>query len=75
VTNERRTMRGIREAIKNGRLKEPFRAADVNRALSIGYAGTFLPKHRIGNPGFKGKPFTAHFVQLERGLYRLRKSN
>jgi hypothetical protein len=61
-------MRRIREAIRNGSLKEPFRAADVNRALRIKYAGVFLPKHRVGNPGKN----TEHFVLLERGLYRLK---
>lgn len=65
---ERETMRCIREAIDSGRLVQPFRASDVNRALSIDYAGVFLPKHRVGNPG----GFTEHFVQIERGLYRLK---
>jgi len=65
---ERTTMRRIREAIKNGELVQPFRPADVNRALSIDYAGVFLPKHRVGNPG----GYTEHFAQLERGLYRLK---
>jgi hypothetical protein len=68
LLRERETMRRIREAIRNGSLKEPFRAADVNRALRIKYAGVFLPKHRVGNPGNN----TEHFVQLERGLYRLK---
>jgi len=62
----------IREAIRSGSLKEPFRAADVNRALRIGYAGVFLPKHRVDNPGMKCKKNTEHFVLLERGLYRLK---
>ena len=61
-------MRGIREVIEGGRLLEPFRPADVNRALGIDYAGVFLPKHRVGNPG----GFTQHFIQIERGLYRLK---
>jgi hypothetical protein len=66
--DERETIRGIREAIRNLVLKEPFRAADVNRILGIGYAGVFLPKHRVGNPGKN----TELFVQIERGLYRLK---
>jgi hypothetical protein len=40
----------------------------VNRALGIDYAGVFLPEHRVGNPG----GFTQHFIQIERGLYRLK---
>ncbi len=67
MLHERETMRRIREAVKSGTLTEPFRAADVNRALKIHYAGVFLPKHRIGNPGKN----TEHFVLIERGLYRL----
>ncbi len=65
---ERTTIRRIREAIESGTLVRPFRASDVNRALGIDYAGVFLPKHRVGNPG----GFTEHFVQIERGLYRLK---
>jgi len=65
---ERDTVRRIREAIETGTLVQPFRSADVNRALGIDYAGVFLPKHRVGNPG----GFTEHFVQIERGLYRMK---
>ncbi|MGA2834837.1 MAG: hypothetical protein ABSE55_17375 [Terracidiphilus sp.] len=65
---ERTTIRRIREATKSGALVQPFRPADVNRALGLDYAGVFLPKHRVGNPG----GYTEHFVQLERGLYRLK---
>ena len=45
MLHERETTRRIREAVKNGTLTEPFRAADVNRELKIRYAGVFLPKH------------------------------
>ncbi|HEX4134448.1 MAG TPA: hypothetical protein VHY84_07565 [Bryobacteraceae bacterium] len=41
---------------------------NVNWALSIDWAGTFLPKHRVGNPG----GYTELFVQIERGRYRLK---
>jgi DNA-directed RNA polymerase subunit M/transcription elongation factor TFIIS len=68
VVAERDTMRRIREAVESGTLVQPFRPADVNRALGIDYAGVFLPKHRVGNPG----KFTQHFVRIERGLYRLK---
>ncbi|HEV2136506.1 MAG TPA: hypothetical protein VGR47_19960 [Terracidiphilus sp.] len=68
VVMERDTMRHIREAIERGTLVQPFRPAAVNRTLGIDYAGVFLPKHRVGNPG----GFTEHFVQIERGLYRLK---
>lgn len=67
MLHERETMRRIRQSIADKILEEPFRSANVNRALKIGYAGVFLPKHRLGNPGRN----TEHFVQIERGLYRL----
>lgn len=65
---ERQTIHRIREAIRNGRLREPFRPADVNTAIEIPYAGVFLPKHRVGNPG----GFTELFIRVSRGLYRLK---
>jgi hypothetical protein len=65
---ERETMRLIREAIERGALVQPFCPTDVNRALGIDYAGVFLPKHRVGNPG----GFSERFVQIKRGLYRLK---
>jgi hypothetical protein len=72
VRQERETMRLIREALGSGTLREPFRARDVNRALCITYAGVFLPKHRVGNPGQNGKKYTEHFIRIARGLYRLK---
>lgn len=67
-SHERETIRHIRDAVRETRLTEPFHPADVNRALGITFAGTFLPKHRVGNPGGN----TELFVQVARGLYRLR---
>jgi hypothetical protein len=60
------TIRQIRYAVAKSSLKEPFRAADVNRLLGIDWAGTFL-KHCVGN-GYT----TEHFVRVTRGLYRLK---
>jgi hypothetical protein len=68
MQSERETIRRIRQAVAAGHLKEPFRAGAVNSILNIGYAGVFLPKHRIGNPG----GFTELFLQVSRGLYRLK---
>jgi hypothetical protein len=65
---ERDTIRRIREAVREGRLIEPFRGGDVDRALGISFVRTFLPKHRVGNPGNN----TELFVQVSRGLYRLK---
>ena len=65
---ERDTICRIHEAVMGGSLPEPFRPVDVNKALKITFAGTFLPKHRVGNPGGN----TELFVQIERGLYQLK---
>ena len=64
---ERDTIRKIREAVTTGRLPEEFSPGQVNAILPIRWAGTFLPKHRVGNPGGN----TELFVRLRRGLYRL----
>jgi hypothetical protein len=61
---ERDTIRRIREAVTSGHLDKTFRAADVNAALKMEFAGVFLPKHRVGNPG----GFSKLFVRLSRGL-------
>lgn len=65
---ERETIRRIREAVRSGALGRIFTALEVNRMLKIHWAGTFLPKHRVGNPG----GFTELFVRVERGVYRLK---
>ena len=69
VKREGWTIRAIRNAVHGGELHEPFNAASVNAALGITYAGTFLPKHRRGNPGGE----TEHFVRVSRrpASYRL----
>ncbi len=74
VHTERETIRRIKEAVKDGTLVEPFTPAAVNQAIGINFAGVFLPKHRVGNPGFRDKANTELFVQIERGLYRLKQS-
>jgi hypothetical protein len=61
------TIKLIRAFVQAGRLKQTFRAADVNRLLGIDWAGTFLPKHCEGN-GYT----TEHFVRVDKGLYRLK---
>jgi hypothetical protein len=65
---ERETIRRIRDAVRSGKLGTRFTPAEVNRILGIDWAGTFLPKHRVGNPG----GFTKLFVRVDRGLYHLR---
>lgn len=65
----RKTVQRIQEWVKGGKLPEPF-SAGMLKALGIGYASTFLPKHRVGNPGGN----TEHFFQVSHypALYRLR---
>lgn len=65
---EGETIRRIREAVRTGRLPREFRPEGVNPELGIDWAGTFLPKHRSGNPG----GYTGLFVRVGRGLYRLK---
>ena len=59
----------IYEAVRQGRLSEPFGAKAVKLACPgwpEGTYRTFLPKHAEGNPG----GFTELFVRVARGLYR-----
>ena len=74
LMTEGETIRRIREAVKQGRLAEPFSPHAVNHAVQIDFAGVFLPKHRVGNPGWKGKPYTELFIQISKrpALYRLK---
>ena len=70
--NDRRLIREIRLAVATGELVEPFRARDIIDTKSIECApstpGTFLPKHRVGNPGGN----TELFILVTPGLYRLK---
>ncbi len=47
-----KTIRKIREAVRDGRLREPFGASGVINATDIHpkTAGNFLSKHRVCNP-------------------------
>ena len=64
---KRDAIRQIREAVRTGQLGKTFTADEVNKALNIDWAGSFLPKHRVGNPG----GYTKLFVRIRPGLYRL----
>ena len=66
---ERETIRKIRQAVQQGRLPEPFTAQEVHQTAGIplSTARTFLPKHRVGNPGGTSELF----VQADSGRYRL----
>ena len=60
----------IRQARHQGKLPERFSSADVRKACPgwvEGTYSTFLPKHRIGNPGGKIEYFKRHVT----GCYSL----
>ena len=65
-----RFVEDIQKAVQTGRLKEPFRAADIKVTCS-GWSNrtysNFLPKHRKGNPG----NYTEYFLQHPDGSYSL----
>lgn len=65
---ERKTIREIRRAVRSGTLPTKFTPVQVNEAIGIDWAGTFLPKHRVGNPG----GYTELFVRIAKGLYKLK---
>jgi hypothetical protein len=65
---ERETIRKIRHAVRDARLPREFTPELVNKLLRINWAGTFLPKHRVGNPGRN----TQLFMRVRSGVYRLR---
>lgn len=68
AVHEGKTVKRIRNGVASGTIPGIFRPADVNRALKIDWAGVFLPKHCEGNSGGD----TELFVQIRRGVYRLR---
>jgi hypothetical protein len=65
---EGETIQAIRSAIRRNDLTQPFSAADVNRALRITFAGTFLPKHCDQRAD---RTMTWLFDRTARGRYRL----
>lgn len=70
MRNTSRFVEDIRKAVRTGRLKEPFRAANVKAACPGWNPRTysnFLPKHRKGNPG----GYKEYFLQHPNGRYSL----
>lgn len=60
----------ILKAVKEGRLKEPFRNEDFKKACPGFGAGTyqaFLHKHREGNPG----GYSELFKLVDKGNFKL----
>ena len=61
----------IHAAVEEGRPKEPFSPNDVIRAgvqCDPVTPATFLPKHRVGNPGGN----TELFIRVSKGRYKLK---
>lgn len=67
---ERKTISEIRKAVHTGKIPVLFTPGQVNVALGITWAGTFLPKHRVGNPAGN----TELFIRVRSGLYQLKTS-
>jgi len=64
---ERKTTRKIREMVHTHKIPAEFTPTQVNTALGINWAGTFLPKHRVGNPSNSSELF----IRIRKGLYKL----
>lgn len=64
-----KTIQIIRQAVNGGQLPQNSTPAMVNKILGINWAGTFLPKHRKGNPS----KTTELFVRIDgdKALYQL----
>lgn len=69
---EGRTIHAIRTAVANRQLPSVFSPADVNRVLQIKFAGVFLPKHRVGNPGGNTELFVRIGGEGSPARYRLK---
>ena len=71
MKREGRLIREIRQAVRDGKLKEPFCADDIIPAgirCASSTPRTFLPKHRVGNPSGDSELF----IRVARRKYRLK---
>jgi len=64
---ERKTILKIREMVRTHKIPTEFTPSQVDAALGINWAGTFLPKHCVGNPGNNSELF----IRVRKGLYKL----
>lgn len=70
---DKRLIREIRRACREGRLIQPFAPRDIRDAgvsCAPNTPGTFLPKHCVGNPDGN----TELFVRIARGRYVLKQN-
>jgi hypothetical protein len=61
---QRNLVQQIRDAVQNGKVKEPFKSSDFNFLSS---SPSFISKHVVGN----GK-YTEYFIRVGRGTYKLK---
>jgi len=62
--SQRKLIPQIREAVRSGEVKEPFKSSDFHFLSS---SPSFISKHAVGN----GK-YTEYFIRVARGLYKLK---
>lgn len=67
MARQSKIFEGIKLAIQNGKLKEPFRVRDVNAFCDnlLAKSPSFLSKHRKDNPG----GYKVYFVRSFAGRY------
>lgn len=70
---EGRLIKTIRNAVRKEIITEPFSPRTVRESLGIEIASTFLPKHRVGNPGGNSELFVQ--VCESPALYRLKQKD
>lgn len=61
---QRNLVQQIRDAVRNGKVKEPFKSSDFHFLSS---SPSFISKHAVGN----GK-YTEYFTRIGRGTYKLK---
>lgn len=61
---QRNLVQQIREAVRNGKVKEPFKSSDFHFLIS---SPSFISKHAVGN----GK-YSEYFIRVCRGTYKLK---
>jgi len=61
---QRNLVQQIRDAVRNGKVKEPFKSSDFPFLVK---SPSFISKHSIGN----GK-YTEFFIRVGRGTYKLK---
>jgi hypothetical protein len=61
---QRNLIQQIRDAVQNGKAKEPFKSSDFHFLSS---SPSFISKHAVRN----GK-YTEYFIRVGRGTYKLK---